>query len=125
MGFEHVATRTRDLDAAVRFYELLGMKVARRVELEKNRASLVYLAPPEENFEIELVYNWGRDDPYEGGRRFGHFAFGVQDLPELYERLLAGGASDVNRPPAPLQGTGTVIAFVTDPDGNWIELIQR
>jgi len=125
MGFEHVATRTMDLDAAIRFYELLGMKVSRRIELEKNRASLAYLEPPEGNFRIELVYNWGKDEPYEGGKRFGHFGFGVPDVHEVYERLLANGAGDVGRPPAPLQGTGSIIAFVADPDGNWIELIQR
>ena len=69
MKFAHVATRTKDPDAAVRFYEALGMQVSRRKELEKAKATLIYLAPPEGNFDIELVYNWGKDDAYEGGAR--------------------------------------------------------
>jgi lactoylglutathione lyase len=126
MRFVHAATRTRDIDAAIRFYELLGMKIAQRKEMEKNAATLVYMEPPEGNFQIELVYNWGRDDAYEGGDRFGHFAFEVQGIDEQYARLLAGGAGDIGRPPSLLQGIGpTKIAFVADPDGNWIELIER
>ncbi len=80
MKFVHVATRTRDLDAALAFYGALGMKELRRSELEKGKATLVFVAPPEGNFPIELVYNWGKDDGYEGGDRFGHFAFDVQDI---------------------------------------------
>jgi lactoylglutathione lyase len=125
MKFVHVATRTRDLDAAVRFYELLGMREARRSELTKNEATLAYMAPPEDNFVIELVYNWGKDTPYDGGERFGHFAFDVEDLDGTYRRLVEGGAGEVGRPPAPLEGRGHRIAFVADPDGNWIELIER
>ena len=57
MKFVHAATRTTDLDAAIRFYEQLGMHEARRSELTKNRATLVFMAPAEGNFAIELVYN--------------------------------------------------------------------
>lgn len=124
MEFVHVATRTRDLDAAVAFYELLGMKLAGRHDLEKNEATLVYLRPPSGNFQIELVYNWGKDDGYDGGDRFGHFAFEVEGLDEIYPRLLAGGGAGV-REPYLLQGSGPKIAFVADPDGNWVELIER
>jgi len=124
MQFVHVATRTSDLERAVRFYELLGMRVERRKELEKGRATLVFLAPPEGNFSIELVYNWGKDEPYAGGERFGHFAFEVEGLDELFPRLVQAGAESV-RPPYLLEGTGPKIAFIADPDGNWIELIER
>ncbi|HJW74683.1 MAG TPA: VOC family protein, partial [Thermoleophilia bacterium] len=92
MKFVHVATRTKDLDAAVRFYELLGMRESRRSELTRNKATLAYMAPPEGNFVIELVYNWGKDTPYGGGERFGHFAFDVEDLEGTYRRLVEGGA---------------------------------
>jgi lactoylglutathione lyase len=124
MRFVHVATRTKDLDAAVAFYELLGMKQTRRRELEKNRATLAFLEPSEGNFAIELVYNWGKDTPYDGGERFGHFAFDVQRLDELYPQLIAAGAEPV-RPPHLLQGVGPRIAFVADPDGHWVELVER
>jgi len=124
MRFVHVATRTADLDRAVRFYELLGMRVDHRRELERGRATLVYLAPLEDNFSIELVYNWGRDEPYEGGERFGHFAFEVEGLDELFPQLIEAGAESL-RPPYLLEGKGPKIAFVADPDGNRIELIER
>jgi lactoylglutathione lyase len=101
------------------------LKLARRKDLERNRASLAYLEPPEGDFQIELVYNWGKDDGYEGGERFGHFAFEVEGLEGLYLRLIEAGAGDVGRPPALLEGVGPKIAFVADPDGNWIELIER
>ena len=125
MRFVHAATRTKDLDAAIRFYELLGVRLSRRHDLEKGKATLAFMEPPDGNFAIELVYNWGKDTPYEGGERFGHFAFEVENLDELYGRLLAAGAGDVGRPPRLLEGAGPKIAFVADPDGNWIELIER
>ena len=124
MKFVHVATRTRDLDAAIAFYGALGMKEMRRSELEKGRATLVFIQPPEGNFAIELVYNWGKDDGYEGGERFGHFAFDVEDIDAVLPGILAAGGT-VQREPYLLKGTGPRIAFVGDPDGNSVELIQR
>ena len=125
MKFVHAATRTTDLDAAIRFYEQLGMHEARRSELKKARATLVFMAPPEGNFAIELVHNWDQDKPYDGGNRFGHFAFDVEDLDTTYATLIVAGAGDVGRPPAGLEGDRPRIAFVADPDGTWIELIER
>lgn len=125
MEFVHVATRTKDLDAAIAFYEALGLRCARKSELTKNEATLAFMEKPDGGFAIELVYNWGRDTPYDGGERFGHFAFDVEDIESAYAALLAAGAQEVGRPPAPLQGTGHPIAFVADPDGNWVELIER
>jgi lactoylglutathione lyase len=124
MKFVHVATRTKDLDAALAFYEALGLKLSRTLELTKGKATLAYVEPPEGNFAIELVYNWGKDDPYDGGDRFGHFACEVQDIDALVPRLTAAGGA-VIRKPYLLEGSGPRIAFVADPDGNWIELIQR
>ena len=125
MEFVHVATRTKDLEAAIAFYERLGLHCARKSELTKNKATLAYMARPSGDFSIELVYNWGKDTPYDGGERFGHFAFDVDDIETEYARLLAAGGTEVGRAPAPLQGEGHRIAFVADPDGNWIELIER
>ncbi|MEI6451786.1 MAG: VOC family protein [Actinomycetes bacterium] len=124
MKFVHVATRTRDLDAALAFYEALGMTLSRTSELTKGKATLAFIEPPEGNFAIELVYNWGRDDAYEGGERFGHFAFDVEDIEALLPKLTAAGGT-VLREPYLLEGTGPQIAFVADPDGNQIELIRR
>jgi lactoylglutathione lyase len=125
MKFVHVATRTKDLDRALAFYELLGMRCRDKKELTRNKATLAFVEPAESNFAIELVYNWGQDEDYAGGDRFGHFAFEVENVDETYAKLVAAGAEGV-REPTLLQGVGpSKIAFVADPDGNWIELIQR
>ncbi len=124
MRFAHVATRTRDLNAAIAFYELLGMTCVRRKELVRGKATLAFMEPTEGGFAIELVSNWGRDEPYDGGERFGHFAFEVEDLRELVPRIVAGGGTLV-REPYLLEDIGPLLAFVADPDGNWIELIER
>ena len=124
MKFVHAATRTSDLDRALAFYEVLGLTLSHRTELQKGKATLAFIEPPEGNFALELVYNWGRDDPYDGGERFGHFAFEVEDIDGLLPRLVAGGGV-VQRGPYLLEGTGPRLAFVTDPDGNPIELIER
>jgi len=66
MEFVHVATRTMDLEQAIAFYEALGLRLDHKRELTKNRATLAFMAKPDGDFAIELVYNWGRDTPYEG-----------------------------------------------------------
>jgi lactoylglutathione lyase len=124
MRFVHAATRTRDLDAALGFYRLLGLREESREELEKGKATLVFLQASGGGFQIELIYNWDKDDGYDGGERFAHFAFEVQDVEEAYSRLIAAGAGDVGRPPVLFEDVGPKIAFVADPDGNWIELIE-
>ena len=124
MKFVHVATRTRDLDGAIRFYEALGLREQRRSELTKGKATLVFMAPEAGNFAIELVYNWGKDDAYPGGERFGHFAFEVEDIDAVVPGIEAAGGR-VTRPPYLLEGTGPRLCFVEDPDGNAVELIQR
>jgi len=124
MKFVHVATRTKDLDQAIGFYAALGMRVSRTKQLARSKATLAFVEPPEGNFAIELVYNWGKNDAYDGGERFGHFAFEVEDIDTLLPRLVAAGGA-VQREPYLLEGTGPKLAFVADPDGNSIELIER
>jgi lactoylglutathione lyase len=124
MKFEHVATRTRNLDAAIAFYQALGMHESRRSELTKGRATLVFMEPEAGNFAIELIYNWGKDDDYPGGERFGHFAFAVDAIDEVIPLIEAAGGT-VTRPPYLLEGTGPRICFVEDPDGNPVELVER
>lgn len=124
MKFEHVATRTKDLDGAIKFYEQLGMRCVRRRELTKGKATLAFMEPEDGNFAIELVYNWGKDDAYPGGERFGHFAFDVEDIDAVLPAIKAFGGA-VTRPPFLLEGSGPRICFIEDPDGNAIELIER
>ena len=125
MKFVHVATRTKDLEAAIRFYEQLGMRCSRRRELTKGKATLAFMEPEAGNFAIELVYNWGKDDAYEGGERFGHFAFETDDIDAVLPMVEQSGGRVTRRPYVLEGGDGPRLAFVEDPDGNAIELIER
>lgn len=124
MKFVHVATRTKDLDQALAFYAALGLRLSRTMQLTQGRATLAFIEPPQGNFAIELVYNWGKDDAYEGGERFGHFAFEVASIDDVLPTLTAAGGVPL-REPYLLEGTGPRIAFIADPDGNQVELIER
>jgi lactoylglutathione lyase len=118
--------RVRDVDAALDFYcAKLGMREVRRIENERGRFTLVFLAAPAdlELVEkrrapmLELTYNWDPED-YRGGRNFGHLAFEVDDIYETCARLRDGGVT-INRPPRDGR-----MAFVRSPDGISVELLQ-
>ena len=124
MKFVHVATRTKDLEAAIAFYELLRHGLLAQEGAHEGQGDAGVHGAAEGNFAIELVYNWGKDDGYEGGERFGHFAFEMDDIDAVLPGILERGGKLV-REPYLLEGDGPLLAFVDDPDGNWIELIQR
>jgi lactoylglutathione lyase len=118
--------RVRDVDAALDFYcAKLGMREVRRIENEKGRFTLVFLAAPADLDLVaqrrapmlELTYNWD-DEEYRGGRNFGHLAFEVDDIYATCARLQSGGVT-INRPPRDGR-----MAFVRSPDGISIELLQ-
>ncbi len=125
MKFVHVATRTKDLEGAIKFYEQLGMHCSRRRELTKGKATLAFMEPEAGNFAIELVYNWGKDDDYPGGERFGHFAFEMEDMDAVLPVIEQFGGRITRQPFVLEGGDGPRLAFVEDPDGNAIELIER
>ena len=118
--------RVGDLQRSIDFYtRVLGMKLLRTTERPEQKYSLAFVgygANPE-HAEIELTYNHGVDR-YELGTAYGHIALGVPDAYAACETIRAGGGN-ITREPGPVQGGSTVIAFVTDPDGYKIELIQR
>lgn len=118
--------RVGDLDAALDFFcDKLGMVERSRVENEKGRFTLVFLAAPgdaessraHKSPEIELTYNWDEHE-YSGGRNFGHLAYRVDDIYALCQRLMDKGVT-INRPPRDGH-----MAFVRSPDGISIELLQ-
>lgn len=122
----HTMIRVRDLDASIGFYTgLLGMKLLRREEFPGGKFTLAFVGygPEDAHTVIELTYNWDQAGPYELGSGFGHLALGVHDIYGVCDRLEAGGAKIPRKPGPMLHGT-THIAFVEDPDGYRIELID-
>jgi lactoylglutathione lyase len=126
MRLLHTMLRVGDLQRSIDFYtRVLGMQLLRTSENPEYKYSLAFVGyegnPAQA--EIELTYNWGTDT-YEMGTAFGHIALGVPDAYAACEKIRAAGGK-VTREPGPVKVGTTVIAFVTDPDGYKIELIQR
>jgi len=122
----HTMVRVRDLDKALHFYtELLGMTLLRRKDYPDGEFTLAFVGygPENEQAVIELTHNWGRKEDYALGESYGHIAIGVDDIHATCARLQAAGVA-IPRPPAPMKFGSTVIAFIEDPDGRKIELIQ-
>ena len=118
--------RVGDLQRSIDFYtQVLGMQLLRTSENPEYKYSLAFVGYEGNpvQAEIELTYNWGTDK-YELGTAYGHIALGVPDVYAACEKIRAGGGN-VTREPGPVKGGTTVIAFVTDPDGYKIELIER
>jgi len=124
--FLHTMIRVRDLDASLRFYtNLLGMKLLRKRDYPSGQFTLAFVGYGDEtsNTVIELTHNWSQAEPYNLGSAFGHLALGVPDVYETCERLAAAGVK-IPRPAGPMPHGGSVIAFIEDPDGYRIELVQ-
>jgi len=135
MRYLHTMLRVRDLNAALDFYcNKLGLKEVRRRDDDKGRYTNVFLAAPDDPVSggtdtgrgapmVELTHNWGHE-PYEMGSGFGHLAVGVPDVTGMCAEVTKAGGK-VTRAPGPVKFGTTVIAFVEDPDGYKIELIER
>ncbi len=118
--------RVGDLQRSIDFYtQVLGMQLLRKTENPDYKYTLAFVGYGRnpEQAEIELTYNWGIDS-YQLGTAFGHLALGVPDVYGACEKIRTAGGK-VSREPGPVKGGSTVIAFVTDPDGYKIELIER
>lgn len=123
----HTMLRVKDLDKSVDFYtNLLGMKKLREKDYPDGKFTLVFIGYGDEKDHtvLELTYNWDRQTPYEIGQGFGHIAIGVQDIYKTCKTLKDKGAK-ITREPGPMKHGSTVIAFLEDPDGYKIELIER
>ncbi|MPS69977.1 MAG: lactoylglutathione lyase [Novosphingobium sp.] len=118
----HTMIRVSDPEATIRFFELIGLQETRRFSSEQGRFTLIYLAVPGEESEVELTYNWPAEDgsaeEYSGGRNFGHLAFQVDDIYATCQTLADAGVV-INRPPRDGH-----MAFVRTPDGISVELLQ-
>jgi len=123
----HTMIRVKDLDRSIDFYtRLLGMKLTRRKDFPSGEFTLAFVGYGDETEStvVELTHNWGQEEPYDLGTGFGHLAIGVPDIYGTCKALEAEGVS-IPRPPGPMKHGGSVIAFIEDPDGYKIELIER
>ena len=119
MKFLHTMIRVSDVDATIRFFQLVGLQEKRRMENERGRFTLIFLGvPDDEGGEVELTHNWDEAD-YDGGRNFGHLAYQVDDIYETCQRLSDAGVT-INRPPRDGH-----MAFVRSPDNISVELLQK
>jgi lactoylglutathione lyase len=125
MRLLHTMLRVGDLQRSIDFYtKVLGMKLLRTTDRPEQKYTLAFVGygTNPEHAELELTYNHGVDK-YELGTAYGHLAIGVDDAYAACDRIRAAGGT-VTREPGPVKGGTTVIAFVQDPDGYKIELIQ-
>jgi lactoylglutathione lyase len=123
----HTMIRVRDMDKSIDFYtRLLGMKLLRRKDDPTGDFTLAFVGYGDEADQavIELTHNWGQEEPYDLGSGFGHLAIGVPDIYGTCEQLAAESVP-IPRPAGPMKHGGSVIAFIEDPDGYKIELIER
>jgi len=124
--FLHTMIRVFDLEKSLDFYtRLLGMKLLRKSDYDEGRFTLAFVGYGDEgaNTVVELTHNWDQQEPYIIGSGFGHLALGVPDIYGACEALAKEGAK-ITRPPGPMKHGSTIIAFIEDPDGYKIELIQ-
>jgi len=125
MRLLHTMLRVGDLEASLKFYcELLGMKLLRQKDYPGGKFTLAFVGYGDESDHtvLELTYNWGTEK-YDLGNAYGHIAIGVDDIYATCEQIKARGGKVV-REPGPMKHGSTVIAFVEDPDGYKVELIQ-
>ncbi|PIY29923.1 MAG: lactoylglutathione lyase [Comamonadaceae bacterium CG_4_9_14_3_um_filter_60_33] len=126
MRILHTMLRVGNLQRSIDFYtNVLGMKLLRTSENPEYKYTLAFVGygSNPDHAELELTYNWGVDH-YELGSAYGHIALAVPDAAAACAKIKAAGGN-VTREAGPVKGGSTVIAFVTDPDGYQIELIQR
>lgn len=120
LTYLHTMVRVKDLEASMAFYRLLGLEETRRMDSEKGRFTLVFMAPPgQPECPVELTYNWDGDEGLPSdSRHFGHLAYRTDDIYALCQHLMDNGVV-INRPPRDGH-----MAFVRSPDNVSVELLQ-
>lgn len=126
MKYLHTMLRVNNLDESIRFYtEVLGMKLLSKIDYPEGKFTLAFLSFGETKQDpcIELTYNWDRDS-YTMGDAYGHVAFSVTDIYAACDKIKKAGGK-VTREPGPMKHGTTVLAFIEDPNGYKIELIEN
>ena len=122
----HTMLRVRDLDKSIDFYtKFLGMTLLRKREVPEAKYTNVFVGygPEDTHAVLELTYNWEQDEDYEIGTAYGHIALGVRGIYDICDKLEAAGVK-IPRIPGPVKHGTTHIAFIEDPDGYKIEIVD-
>ena len=122
----HTMLRVKDLDKSLDFYtKLLGMTLLNKLEFPEGKFTLAFIGygPEETHAVIELTYNWDQEGSYDLGDGYGHIALGVRDIHGVCAGLEKSGAN-IPRKPGPMKHGTTEIAFIEDPDGYKVELVD-
>ena len=123
----HTMIRVKNLDDSIRFYcDHLNMELLRRKDYPGGKFTLAFVGYGNEdkNTVVELTHNWEQDHDYDLGNGFGHIALGVEEIYKTCEEMEKVGV-EITRQPGPMKHGTTLIAFVRDPDGYMIELIEK
>ena len=123
----HTMIRVVDLDKSIEFYtNFFNMKLIRKKDFPGGKFTLAFLGygPEESNTVLELTHNWNQTENYDKGNGWGHIALGVKDIYNLCDDLENNGVI-LKRKPGPMKHGSTIIAFIQDPNGYSIELIER
>lgn len=123
----HTMIRVRDLEKSIEFYTgFLGMRLLRRKDFPDGKFTLAFVGYGEETDHtvIELTHNWDQQEDYDLGNGYGHIALGVADIYAVCDELEQAGL-DIPRKPGPMKHGTTAIAFIRDPDGYMIELVEK
>ena len=126
MKFLHTMLRVKDLEESIKFYvDTMGFELVRKTEYPHGKFTLAFLSFKKEEDEpfLELTYNLGVTE-YEQGSYFGHIAVGVENIHSICQEIREKGGKII-REPGPMKGSSSILAFVEDPDGHKIELLQR
>lgn len=123
----HTMMRVNDLNESINFYsKIFGMKLLRKSDYPDGKFTLAFLGygDEENNTVLELTHNWDQEEKYNVGNAWGHIAIGVENIYEFCRELEENNVN-VTRKPGPMKHGNTVIAFLLDPNGYQIELIQK
>ena len=123
----HTMMRVNDLDESINFYsKIFGMQLLRKSDYPDGKFTLAFLGygDEENNTVLELTYNWDQKEKYKLGNAWGHIAIGVENIYDFCEELEKNNIV-ITRKPGPMKHGNTVIAFLEDPNGYQIELIQK
>jgi lactoylglutathione lyase len=124
MKFLHVSITVKDMDDSIRFYtDVIGLKLRTRREIPENNAEIAFLMDDQSDVQLELTY-WKEKKDWNQGDELDHLAFGVQDMDQAMKWFKDNNV-EITKEPYSLRGSTTRIAFIADPNGIWLEIIER